>query len=774
MKAKLLTLLFAALLPYAALRAQLPTGQWLTHSAYHDATAVVTTGNVVYGLYDGHLMSYNPDTEEVRTYSRLQGLSGDQIRSIAYSATCGQLVVLYEDANIDLLSTRTGDVFNIPQLRSSGHSVSASANVNVVADQAYIGTSDGVAIIDISQQMLTVFYQLGQNVASATAAHGVLYAATSEDGLYYGRLTDNLHDATFWRHQHRNWRLAQVATLDDVLFIRGNGSMLMRRTATDTIATTLTTEGQTYLSVSSHGLVAGNSNKLLYFSQATADPSTYSLGPQNGGSTMLTAAGTDRFWAAAGARGLTLLQHTAEADTLVASAHGITFDGPVRDLCYYMRADASDVLIAGGYLDYSGTRHPGTIMSYDGSAWHTWQEEGISSQTGLPYTDITSVVRSQTDPTRLYATSSDGGMYVFKDYRFESLYDESNSLLKSAVEGNPLYLRTNGLNYDMEGNLWLLNQEADNTLHALLPDGSWKAFYNTAFTQIPTPEHTYVDPQNRIWATSRRTVGTKYGGILCFDYNHTLDDTTDDVWTFRSALPNQDGTQVTFGEVYAMKPDLDGAIWIGCSAGVVVITDPDQWSSNGCYVTQPKIPRNDGTDYADYLLQGTDVTAICVDAENRKWLGTAQGGLYLVSADGTQELAHFTTDNAPLPSNTIYSIAIVPATGEVLIGTDRGMAGYMGGVSASGAVKPTPRVAPNPVRPDYYGAIRISGLTPGADVKILSPDGQVVAAGTATLGVFEWDGLNRRGRRASSGVYTVVSTDARGKNAARAHITVVR
>ena len=96
MKAKLLTLLFAALLPYAALRAQLPTGQWLTHSAYHDATAVVTAGNMVYGLYDGHLMSYNPDTEEVRTYSRLQGLSGDQIRSIAYSATCGQLVVLYE------------------------------------------------------------------------------------------------------------------------------------------------------------------------------------------------------------------------------------------------------------------------------------------------------------------------------------------------------------------------------------------------------------------------------------------------------------------------------------------------------------------------------------------------------------------------------------------------------------------------------------------------------------------------------------------------------
>ena len=425
-------------------------------------------------------------------------------------------------------------------------------------------------------------------------------------------------------------------------------------------------------------------------------------------------------------------------------------------------------------MDYSGTRHPGTIMSYDGQTWKSWQEDGISSLTGLPYADITSVVRSQSDNTCLYATSADGGMYVFKDYRYNMLYDESNSTLKSAIKGNPLYVRTNGLNYDQEGNLWLLNQEADNTLHALLPDGTWKAFYNASFTQIPTPEKTYVDPQSRIWATSRRSVGTKNGGVLCFDYNHTLNDESDDQWTFRSSVTNQDGTSVTFGEVYALTPDRNGAIWIGCSAGVLVIDNPDLWSSSNCYVTQPKIPRNDGTNYADYLLQNIDVTAICVDAENRKWIGTASGGLYLFNADGTEELGHFTTDNSPLPSNLIYSIAIVPSTGEVLVGTDKGMAGYMSGVSASGITGSKLKVSPNPVRPDYYGPISIKGLPPGADLKIISVSGQVVASGKSDTGSFEWNGLDRSGRRPSSGVYTIVLTDSGGKHAASGQITILR
>lgn len=39
-------------------------------------------------------------------------------------------------------------------------------------------------------------------------------------------------------------------------------------------------------------------------------------------------------------------------------------------------------------------------------------------------------------------------------------------------------------------------------------------------------------------------------------------------------------------------------------------------------VTQHKVPRNDGTNYADYLLDGINTRSIAIDGGNRKWLGT--------------------------------------------------------------------------------------------------------------------------------------------------------
>ena len=103
------------------------------------------------------------------------------------------------------------------------------------------------------------------------------------------------------------------------------------------------------------------------------------------------------------------------------------------------------------------------------------------------------------------------------------------------------------------------------------------------------------------------------------------------------------------------------------------------------------------------------------------------------------------------------------------------MAGYMGGISASGIVGSSKlKISPNPVRPDYYGSITIKGLPPGADLKIISASGQVVVSGKSDTGSFEWDGLDRSGRRPASGVYTIVLTDSGGSHAASGQITLLR
>ena len=217
-----------------------------------------------------------------------------------------------------------------------------------------------------------------------------------------------------------------------------------------------------------------------------------------------------------------------------------------------------------------------------------------------------------------------------------------------------------------------------------------------------------------------------------------------------------------------MAEDHDGQIWIGTDLGPFVISNSDDFLTDENFTyTQVKIARNDGTDYADYLLSGVSISCIAVDAANRKWIGTSSNGIYLISADGQEMIQHFTTENSPLISDEILSIAVNPHTGEVMIGTFKGLMSYMSDANtpSDSLDKDNVRVYPNPVTPDYNGPITIDGLTMNAEVKITTITGQIVYMGRANGGLFTWNGKNKNGERVSSGVYNIISTNAEGKKA---------
>lgn len=80
---------------------------------------------------------------------------------------------------------------------------------------------------------------------------------------------------------------------------------------------------------------------------------------------------------------------------------------------------------------------------------------------------------------------------------------------------------------------------------------------------------------------------------------------------------------------------------------------------------------------------------------------------------------------------------------------------------------------PNPVRPDYTGPITVTGLTYDADVKITTANGSLVAEGRSQGGTFIWDGCDRSGRRAASGVYMVQTATSAGKKGTVCKIAIV-
>ena len=172
--------------------------------------------------------------------------------------------------------------------------------------------------------------------------------------------------------------------------------------------------------------------------------------------------------------------------------------------------------------------------------------------------------------------------------------------------------------------------------------------------------------------------------------------------------------------------DLNGDIWIGTNRGIFVLKDPDSFlDDNNPVFERIKISRNDGSGLADYLFNGVMTTAIYIDQGNRKWIGTLDDGVFLISADGTQTLEHFTASNSPLPSNYILSITENGLDGSLFFGTSLGMVEYGGqardpqeSLSESNLL-----VYPNPVKPDFDGYVTITGLTEWSTVRILSNTG---------------------------------------------------
>jgi hypothetical protein len=188
------------------------------------------------------------------------------------------------------------------------------------------------------------------------------------------------------------------------------------------------------------------------------------------------------------------------------------------------------------------------------------------------------------------------------------------------------------------------------------------------------------------------------------------------------------------------------------------------------------VPRNDGSDFADYLLSGVNTNCMAIDGGGRKWFGTKGDGVYLISADNMTQIHHFTTANSSLLSDVIESIAINNSTGEVYFGTENGLCSFISDATVANTEMTEDNVYayPNPVTPDYTGLITVVGLTLNADVKILSSSGKLIAEGRSNGGSFTWDGCDRNGDRVASGVYMVVTADDGGNKGTVCKIAIIK
>lgn len=419
---------------------------------------------------------------------------------------------------------------------------------------------------------------------------------------------------------------------------------------------------------------------------------------------------------------------------------------------------------------------PGTIQML--SAYHEWSFLQDDIKGNFPGTesgswqfiDMMSVDVDPLNPNHIFGGSRTG-LYEFLDGKCVKYYYPDNSILQRATSSNR-YVKVESVLFDANGNLWLTQSEqVNNTLLCITRDGQWLALNPTELTNnskgLSSLQGLFLDSRGLLWL-----VNNMYDKPSFYCYNPQ----TGQIIQAYTSFENQDG--ITYGdETYyprCFAEDRDGNIWVGTSMGAFILEAANVYNK-GSNLMQVKVPRNDGTDLADYLLANANINCIAIDGAGRKWVGTAGSGVYLISADNLSEVHHFTFENSPLLSNVVESIAINPTTGEVYFGTDRGLCSYMSDAteSAIAMVKDNVFAFPNPVPSSYNGLITVRGLTFDADVKILTVDGRLVYQGRSNGGTFTWNGCDRSGRRVASGVYMIATATSEGKTGVVAKIAMV-
>ena len=645
--------------------------QWKAYLSYYDPTEIVEgEGKTIYVLASGGLYSYDRSDQSLTTYDKISGFSDCGIAHIGWSQKARRLVIVYDDYNIDLLAPN-GDVVNMTDYQNYSTTDTKTVNgVDVNGSMAYLSTAFGIVALNVADAEITNTYRLGFSVNYAYVKDGYLYAASAANGLYRGKLTDNLLDKANW----------------------------MR--------------------------VGGY----------TAKPGTVS----------------------------------EELKTLVKTLQP---GGPKYNYFGFLKMHDGKLYSCNGTVEMN----PGCIQVLNNNEWSFFQDD-IATQTGISYQDVFCLDIDPRDNSHVMAGSREG-LYEFRNGQFVKLWNDGNSPIESFNKKSKDYELVYGVMYDKDGNLWALNSQAPTqSILEYTKDGEWKSFPHSELMKL---KYLFPEPQS---LGSLKGMMTDSRGLVWFVNDHwtvpsfyAYQTGTNALNSYQGPFVNEDGTSLNITFCKCIAEDKDNNMWIGTNIGPFML-EPDQIAAANPVLTQVKVPRNDGTNYADYLLSGVNIQSIVVDKNNRKWFGTNGNGLYLIAADNITTLAHFTKTNSKLLSDNILSLALNDATGELFIGTDQGLCSYTGNFSdaSNGMTKDNVWAYPNPVKPDYTGAITITGLENGASVKIVTSNGVLVNEGIASNGEYKWYGINRDGKRVASGVYMVEVATSEGEKGVVCKIAIVR
>jgi hypothetical protein len=435
-------------------------------------------------------------------------------------------------------------------------------------------------------------------------------------------------------------------------------------------------------------------------------------------------------------------------------------EGPYSDNALQLSANNTSVLVATGGTET--TLSP--LYNSDGClvfAQEKWSRLSRYNIPGLPdslisgefpLVDVMQAIQDPLQSNRIFLATWGAGLIELVDGRFQMAYNPTNSSLQSIPGSVGTNVRIGGMDFDAQGNLWVTNYGVGQPVSVRRRNGDWEKWSLNNEREV---RELKVDAQGNKWIRIRS------GGLVVLEANGERVASV-------LAAPGKGGLPSPV--VNAIASDRSGTIWLGTNEGPALFYNPGAVFRSTFDAQRIKIQQEQ---FVGFLLGNEVITAIAVDGADRKWFGTTNG-LWCFSPDGTRQIHHFTTQNSPILSNVVLSLTIHPTTGEVFVGTDRGLISYRSTATEGGEVHSNVQVFPNPVEPDFEGYVSVRGLPTDAWIKITDVTGSLLYQTRADGGQISWNQRTLNGSLVPSGVYLVYSSTDLGEDTFAAKVVVVR
>ncbi len=709
---------------------EIPLGTWRTHNSYNAIHSIALSSEKVYAASLNGIVVVNSDNS-LSMITKLDGLSGTDITSLAFDQSRNQLLISYADGMLDIV--RQSEIISFSGLKNSP-TITGSKKINhilVRGSLAYLSADYGVVVFNLDQlQVQETWRDLGPSgevlpIRQATFLADSIYLAT-QIGVITGLLTDNLLDFANWKRFNQgafNTVVQSVASFNGKIYAAIDGAGLYARqnglwtqdyfSGSDFNA--LTANGNLFITEGNNLWMLSTSEVLTQIQDEKIQQPLFALKD-----------GPGKLWIGDSQNGL-LSDKSGNFQSYI--PNGPTFPGG-----FGLSLNSASQLfsVSGGYT--TNFLPAGKNEKVNMFATGLW-----SADATLFTTDVTDVDFSS---SKTFVSSFGSGLQVIENGS-STVYTNSNSPLSTN--------RVTDISSSTAG-LWVTNYGSAFSLHLLKNDNTWESFlFPISAAQYPTD--IVVDGSGQVWMVLNPSQG---GGILVYSREKNQHVYLNEA-AGSGSLPSR--------SVFSITVDREGQVWVGTNAGVAYFPNPSQVFSGNINSIKPIFNGR-------FLLRDETVTAIAADGGNRKWMGT-QRGVWLFDPFGENQIYNFNVSNSPLVSDQIRDIAIHPTTGEVFFATEKGIVSYRSDATASQPVFEKVKIFPNPVTAEFTGAVSISGLSTDATVKITDVSGKLIWQTYANGGTATWNIRDYNGKRAATGMYLVIAVAQDGSDSIVGKLAVI-